>query len=109
MNFNTPLLRDQKVDVVKAAAIWNVVLCHVVAASFSGGVVGTTPWYAALLWTSFAHACVPLFFMAGGALLLKPEKELTLKKLYRKNLPGIFARVCLKTIKVSKQRYKQGR
>ena len=45
MNFNTPLLRDQKVDVVKTAAILNVVLCHVAAAPFSGGIVGTTPWY----------------------------------------------------------------
>ena len=91
MNFNTPLLRDQKVDVVKTAAILNVVLCHVAAAPFSGGIVGTTPWYSALLWASLAHACVPLFFMASGALLLKPEKELTLKKLYTKNLPRILA------------------
>jgi surface polysaccharide O-acyltransferase-like enzyme len=83
--------RDKKIDMVKTIAIWNVVLCHVAAAPFSGGTVGTAPWYAALLWTSFAHMCVPLFFMASGALLLKPEKELTLKKLYTKNLPRILA------------------
>ena len=83
--------RDEKIDTVKAVAIWNVVLCHVAAAPFSGGTVGTAPWYVALLWTSFAHMCVPLFFMASGALLLKPEKELTLKKLYTQNLPRILA------------------
>ena len=84
-------VRDEKIDMVKTIAIWNVVLCHVAAAPFSGGTVGTTPWYSALLWTSLAHVCVPLFFMASGALLLKPEKELTLKKLYTQNLPRILA------------------
>lgn len=77
--------RNPKIDLVKTAAIWNVVVCHVAAAPFSGGTVGTAPWYAALLWASLSHACVPLFFMASGALLLKPEKELTLKKLYTRN------------------------
>lgn len=86
-----PFPRDQKIDVVKTVAIWCVVLCHAAAAPFSGGTVGTTSWYSALLWTSLAHACVPLFFMASGALLLKPEKELTFKKLYTKNLPRILA------------------
>lgn len=88
---DTRLPRDHKIDMVKTAAIWNVVLCHVAAAPFSGGVVGTTSWYSAVLWTSLAHACVPLFFMASGALLLKPEKELTFQKLYTQNLPRILA------------------
>lgn len=88
---DTSPLRDQKTDVVRAVAIWNVLLCHVAAAPFSGGIVGTTPWYLALIWSSLAHMCVPLFFMTSGALLLNPEKELTLKKLYTRNLPRIFA------------------
>ena len=66
---DTRLPRGHKIDMVKTAAIWSVVLCHVAAAPFSGGVVGTTSWYSAVLWTSLAHACVPLFFMASGALL----------------------------------------
>ena len=88
---DTRLPRDHKIDMVKTAAIWSVVLCHVAAAPFSRGVVGTTSWYSAVLWTSLAHACVPLFFMASGALLLKPEKELTFQKLYTQNLPRILA------------------
>lgn len=88
---DTLSLRDQKIDMVKTAAICMVVLCHVAAAPFSGGTVGTTSWYSALLWASLAHACVPLFFMASGALLLKPEKKLTLKKLYTRNFPRILA------------------
>lgn len=88
---DTRLYRDEKIDMVKTIAIWSVVLCHVVAAPFSGGIIGTTPWYSALLWASLTHMCVPLFFMASGALLLKPERELTLKKLYTKNLARILA------------------
>lgn len=88
---DTRLYRDEKIDMVKTIAIWSVVLCHVAAAPFSGGIIGTTPWYSALLWASLTHMCVPLFFMASGALLLKPERELTLKKLYAKNLARILA------------------
>ena len=33
----------------------------------------------------------PAVFMASGALLLKPEKELTFQKLYTQNLPRILA------------------
>lgn len=85
------LLRDKTVDAVKTTAIWSVVLCHAAAGPFSGGTVGTMSWYAALLWTSLAHACVPLFLMASGALLLRPEKNLTLRKLYTRNIPRILA------------------
>lgn len=45
-------------------------LWHVAAAPFSGGTVGAAPWY--------------------SALLLKPEKILTLKKLYTRNFPKIL-------------------
>lgn len=51
MTFNNQLLRNETIDIVKTIAIWNVVLCHVAAAPFSGGIVGTTNWYAALFWT----------------------------------------------------------
>nr|WP_325214033.1 acyltransferase family protein [uncultured Oscillibacter sp.] len=88
---DTRSYRDEKIDLVKTVAIWSVVLCHVATAPFSGSTVGTTPWYSALFWAGLTHMCVPLFFMASGALLLKPEKELTLKKLYTKNLARILA------------------
>ena len=91
MTFNNQLLRNETIDIVKTIAIWNVVLCHVAAAPFSGGIVGTTNWYAALFWTSLAHLCVPLFFMASGVLFLNPRKELALAKLYTKYLPRILA------------------
>ena len=33
--------RDQAVDLIKAVAIWDVVLSHTAATPFSGGIVGT--------------------------------------------------------------------
>lgn len=86
----THIPRNQKVDLIKTAAILGVILCHVAAAPFSGGTVGTVSWFSALFWTSLAHACVPLFLMASGALLLCPERELSLKKLYTKNFPRLL-------------------
>lgn len=81
----THMPRDRKIDLIKTAAILGVIVCHVAAAPFSGGTIGTVSWLSALCWTSLAHACVPLFLMASGALLLRPERELSLKRLYTKN------------------------
>ena len=83
--------RDQAVDLIKAVAIWDVVLSHTAAAPFSGGIVGTKQWLAALFWASLTHASVSLFLMASGALLLPPERELTLKKLYTRTFPRALA------------------
>lgn len=91
MTSETRIPRDQTVDLVKTAAIWGVVFVHVSAAPFSSGTVGTVFWLSALFWKGLVHASVPLFFMASGALLLRPERELTLKKLYTKNFLRLFA------------------
>lgn len=72
-------------------AIWDVVLSHVAAAPFSGGTVGTGQWFSALFWASPTHASVSLFLMASGALLLAPEREMPLRKLYGKTIPRILA------------------
>ena len=66
---------------------WNVVLSHVAAAPFSGGTVGTGQWLSALFWASLTHSSVSLFLMASGALLLPPEQELTVRKIYTRYIP----------------------
>jgi len=83
--------RDQTVDLIKAAAIWDVVLSHVAAAPFSGGTVGSVQWISALFWAGLTHASVPLFLMASGALLLPPERELSVKKIYLRYFPRSLA------------------
>ena len=69
MPFKHEAQRDQTIDLIKAAAIWNVILSHVAAAPFSGGTVGTGQWLSALFWAGLTHSSVALFLMASGALL----------------------------------------
>lgn len=87
MTFKNSSARDRTIDLVKSAAIWNVVLSHVAAAPFSGGTVGTGQWLSALFWASLTHSSVSLFLMASGALLLPPERELTVRKIYTRYIP----------------------
>lgn len=91
MPFKNTAPRDRTIDLIKATAIWNVILCHVAAGPFSGGTVGTGQWLSALFWASLSHGCVPLFLMASGALLLPPGRELTVRKVYTHYIPRALA------------------
>lgn len=77
--------RDGGIDAVKAAAIFCVAALHVTSGAL-GSAVGSAAWLGAVFWTCAVRAGVPLFFMCSGALLLPPEKDLPLRRLYGKNL-----------------------
>lgn len=48
------------------------------------------PRWEALNWiNSLLRFCVPVFFMISGALFLVPERELSLRALWRKNIPRL--------------------
>ncbi len=81
--------RDYSIDLIKTLAIFSVILIHIGSAAMAQA-VGSFGWIAGLLWTSPARAAVPLFLMCSGALLLDPGRELTLKKLFSRNLLHIL-------------------
>lgn len=83
--------RDGAVDAVKSIAICGVLVTHTSAAAFGMGAVGSPAWLWALFWGSLSHACVPLFLMASGALLLDPGHPMSLRKLCTKNMPRLLA------------------
>lgn len=83
--------RNHAVDLVKTVAIFSVLLIHASAGGLSSTEVGSSFWLSCLFWNALARPAVPLFLMASGALLLPPERELTLKKLYTHNLPRLLA------------------
>ena len=81
----TPSKRNHTIDLIKTFAIFSVVAIHVSAPYVAADV--TRPfWPVACLFRSLASAGVPLFLMASGALLLRPEKDMPLEKLYGKNM-----------------------
>lgn len=75
--------RDHQIDLVKALAIWMVLIIHI---SFFSDPVSSAPFLSNLFWRVLAGSAVPLFLMCTGALMLRPEKELTLRKLFFRSL-----------------------
>ena len=78
--------RDYGIDLIKVFAIIGVVMIHTCTTGYSGNSILSFDWISSIFWGSVSRASVPLFFMCSGALLLDPSRELTLRKLYTKNV-----------------------
>lgn len=73
--------RDTAVDLIKAGAIFCVMLIH---ASSSGywAPIDSFDWWGTMFWGTISRAAVPLFLMCSGVLFLDSRRELPLRKLY---------------------------
>lgn len=77
--------RDFNIDLLKTVAIFFVIVIHVSARAFDSSIGGFS-WTSAVLCNSLTRAAVPIFFMCSGALLLNPQKKLSVKKLFLHNI-----------------------
>lgn len=75
--------RDHQIDLVKSLAIWMVLIIHT---CYFSDPVSSAPFVSNLLWRVLAGSAVPVFLMCSGALMLRPEKTLTLHKLFFRSL-----------------------
>ena len=82
------------IDLLKAIAIFGVVIIHTCGAGYSNP-ISSFDWLSSVFWGSIARASVPIFFMCSGALLLNPKKELSIHRLYTKNLLRIVLSMCI--------------
>jgi surface polysaccharide O-acyltransferase-like enzyme len=80
-----PPVHAMDIYIIKAIAILGVLVIHTTSAGYRFPVL-SFDWISSVFWGSVSRAAVPLFFMCSGALLLRPEKPLTLKKLYGWNM-----------------------
>lgn len=85
-----PRGRDYSIDLLKTLAIIGVLFIHTCTDGFKTP-LGSFDWVSSVFWGSVVRWAVPVFFMCSGALLLRPEKSLTLKKLYSKSILRILA------------------
>lgn len=67
-----------------------VLLIHVSAGGF-GCPVGSFDWLSALFWGSVSRASVPIFLMLTGALLLDPDREVDIRRLWLGRIPRLLA------------------
>lgn len=89
------------VDLIRTVAIVLVILLHASTESYLATVPlmsaqGVEIWWASNIYDSMARACIPLFVMLAGALLLQPSKAdepirvFFKKRWMRLGLPFIF-------------------
>lgn len=77
--------RDVVVDLIKTIAIIGVIIIHTYTGVNSESVTSVN-WLVGNLFGCITRGSVPLFLMCSGVLFLNPEKEITIKKIYTKNI-----------------------
>lgn len=81
--------RDGSIDLIKSLAILFVLTIHAYTACFRSP-MGSPDWYGGMFLSAAVRAGVPLFLMATGALMLRPDKELSIRRLYTRYLPRLL-------------------
>lgn len=77
--------RNISIDLIKCIAIIFVVAIHTSSDGFSFPLT-SSHFFATTLIRSFVSTAVPLFLISSGALMLDPQKTLSTKKLWSKNI-----------------------
>jgi surface polysaccharide O-acyltransferase-like enzyme len=73
-------------DVLRAAAIFLVLLSHSATPVLEASPIGSVNWLAGCIYNAASRCCVPLFVMISGALLLEPGKVESLGVFFRKRV-----------------------
>ena len=85
-------------DLLRVIAIIGVVFVHVFCKEYYTASVASFNWYVAVVGDSLLHRNVPFFIMISGALFLRPEKEIPLKKILLKYIPRLLLAYAFWTI-----------
>ena len=89
MSENTAPARHARIlyfDLLKAVAIFCMIMLHVTAEGIKGFELGSDLWCNSVWVNACTRWCVPVFVMISGALALNPQKETSLKKLWGKSI-----------------------
>src|SRR5699024_10492296 len=73
-------------DILRILAIGMVVLIHVASKDFHRYEIHSFEWQFLNAVNGFSRVSVPLFFMVSGIFFLDPDRKLSIKKLYTKNI-----------------------
>ena len=83
------LLQNNRIlypDILRILAVFAVMMIHVSASGFYTNPVQSFTWQVVNFYECMVRWAVPVFVMVSGIFLLNPQKEITLSKLYRKNI-----------------------
>lgn len=73
------------IENLRVLACFLVILCHVASMNWYG-YIDTNRWVVFTIYTALSKCCVPIFVMISGALFLRKDKELDIKRLYQHNI-----------------------
>ncbi|WP_126343442.1 acyltransferase [Kurthia zopfii] len=73
-------------DILRIIAMFMVVIIHVSASNFKTVDVSSFEWKTFNFTDSLARSAVPIFVMISGMFFLRPDKQLSYKKLYQKSI-----------------------
>lgn len=82
--------RQEYIDVLRGISIIGVIAIHVI--SVLGGVEACGSH---IVYLGITRYCVVMFFLCTGAILLRKDRKLNIRKLYTKNIPRFFAAIFL--------------
>ena len=82
--------RVRSVDYAKSLAIISVILIHASSDVLRYGWIGSGAWLSGLFWGSISRGAVPLFLLCSGALLLDTQRELSIGRIWRRNIPHLM-------------------
>jgi len=86
-------LKEERVlyaDILKIFATFSVILLHVAASKWNLVNVGTFEWKVFNFYDSLVRFGVPIFVMLSGMFFLNPNKDITIKKIYKKYILRII-------------------
>ena len=73
-------------DMLKVISCIAVVVLHVTASAFKTMAIQSESWLVVTSVNMLTRFAVPIFVMVSGALFLNPDKNIDIKKLYKKNI-----------------------
>lgn len=78
--------RDVSLDVIRILATLAVITIHVTGLHWMDQNITSSSWQTYNLFRAAVRWAVPVFTMLSGALFLDPQKDFSIKKLYKKNI-----------------------
>lgn len=73
-------------DYLRVIAVFAVILMHTTASGFYSLDISAPGWLACSAWNSMTRFCVPVFVMISGALFLNPDRQVSFRQLFQKNI-----------------------
>lgn len=89
MTQNSELQPSQRIlypDILRTLAVFAVIMIHICSYGFCNYEVSSYDWQIVNIYECLIHWAVPIFVMISGNFFLNPQKEITLSKLFRKNI-----------------------